>query len=87
MKALVLNAFGRSFELEDVDVATPIGRQDLVEEYGGFVQFAGPIAQPGAGALLPIEEALREGAIRAGRSDACGHPAARQLPAGLLNVT
>jgi Zn-dependent alcohol dehydrogenase len=30
MKALVLNAIGRGFELEDVDIAQPIGREVLV---------------------------------------------------------
>ena len=31
MKALVLNALGRGFEFEDVDIATPIGREVLVD--------------------------------------------------------
>jgi S-(hydroxymethyl)glutathione dehydrogenase/alcohol dehydrogenase len=31
MKALVINALGRGFELEDVDIAGPIGREVLVE--------------------------------------------------------
>jgi S-(hydroxymethyl)glutathione dehydrogenase/alcohol dehydrogenase len=31
MKALVLNAIGRGFELDDVDIASPIGREVLVE--------------------------------------------------------
>jgi S-(hydroxymethyl)glutathione dehydrogenase/alcohol dehydrogenase len=31
MKALVVNALGRSFDLEDVDVAAPIGREVLIE--------------------------------------------------------
>ncbi len=31
MKALVLNALGRGFELEDVDIAAPMGREVLVE--------------------------------------------------------
>jgi S-(hydroxymethyl)glutathione dehydrogenase / alcohol dehydrogenase len=31
MKALVVNALGRSFDLEDVDIASPIGREVLVE--------------------------------------------------------
>ena len=31
MKALVVNAAGRSFDLEDVDVASPIGREVLIE--------------------------------------------------------
>src|SRR5260370_21622955 len=31
MKALVLNAVGREFDFEDVDVATPIGREVLVD--------------------------------------------------------
>jgi S-(hydroxymethyl)glutathione dehydrogenase/alcohol dehydrogenase len=31
MKALVLNALGRGFELEDVDIAAPVGREVLVE--------------------------------------------------------
>jgi len=31
MKALVLNALGRGFDLEDVDIAAPIGREVLVE--------------------------------------------------------
>ena len=31
MKALVLNAVGRGFELEDVDLAAPVGREVLVE--------------------------------------------------------
>jgi S-(hydroxymethyl)glutathione dehydrogenase / alcohol dehydrogenase len=30
MKALVLNALGRGFDFEDVDIATPIGREVLV---------------------------------------------------------
>src|SRR5579863_6685839 len=32
----------------------------MVEEYGGVVQFAGPIVQSGAGAFLAAEKALRE---------------------------
>jgi S-(hydroxymethyl)glutathione dehydrogenase / alcohol dehydrogenase len=31
MKALVLNALGRGFDLEDVDIAAPMGREVLVE--------------------------------------------------------
>jgi S-(hydroxymethyl)glutathione dehydrogenase/alcohol dehydrogenase len=31
MKALVLNAVGRRFEVEDVDIAGPVGREVLVE--------------------------------------------------------
>ena len=31
MKALVLNAVGRRFDFEDVDIAVPIGREVLVE--------------------------------------------------------
>src|SRR5580698_3836696 len=31
MKALVVNGLGRSFDLEDVDVASPIGREVLLE--------------------------------------------------------
>ena len=31
MKALVLNAVGREFDLEDVDIAAPIGREVLVD--------------------------------------------------------
>jgi S-(hydroxymethyl)glutathione dehydrogenase/alcohol dehydrogenase len=31
MKALVLNAVGRGFELEDVDIAAPMGREALVD--------------------------------------------------------
>src|SRR5258706_11849163 len=31
MKALVLNAVGREFDFDDVDVATPIGREVLVD--------------------------------------------------------
>jgi S-(hydroxymethyl)glutathione dehydrogenase / alcohol dehydrogenase len=31
MKALVVNALGRGFDLEDVDIASPIGREILVE--------------------------------------------------------
>ena len=31
MKALVVNALGRGFDLEDVDIASPIGREVLVE--------------------------------------------------------
>jgi S-(hydroxymethyl)glutathione dehydrogenase/alcohol dehydrogenase len=31
VKALVVNAAGRSFDLEDVDVAAPIGREVLIE--------------------------------------------------------
>ncbi len=30
MKALVVNALGRGFDLEDVDVAAPMGREVLV---------------------------------------------------------
>jgi S-(hydroxymethyl)glutathione dehydrogenase / alcohol dehydrogenase len=30
MKALVLNALGRGFDFEDVDIAAPIGREVLV---------------------------------------------------------
>jgi threonine dehydrogenase-like Zn-dependent dehydrogenase len=31
MKALVLNALGRGFDFEDVDIAAPIGREVLVD--------------------------------------------------------
>jgi NADPH:quinone reductase-like Zn-dependent oxidoreductase len=31
MKALVVNAIGRGFDFEDVDIATPIGREVLVD--------------------------------------------------------
>lgn len=31
MKALVLNAIGRGFDLEDVDIAAPVGREVLVD--------------------------------------------------------
>jgi S-(hydroxymethyl)glutathione dehydrogenase / alcohol dehydrogenase len=31
MKALVVNALGRGFDLEDVDIASPIGREVLAE--------------------------------------------------------
>jgi S-(hydroxymethyl)glutathione dehydrogenase / alcohol dehydrogenase len=31
MKALVLNAIGRGFDFEDVDIATPIGHEVLVD--------------------------------------------------------
>jgi len=31
MKALVLNAVGRGFDFEDVDIASPIGREVLVD--------------------------------------------------------
>jgi S-(hydroxymethyl)glutathione dehydrogenase/alcohol dehydrogenase len=31
MKALVVNALGRGFELEDIDIAAPIGREVLVD--------------------------------------------------------
>jgi S-(hydroxymethyl)glutathione dehydrogenase / alcohol dehydrogenase len=31
MKALVLNAIGRGFDLEDVDIAASIGREVLVD--------------------------------------------------------
>jgi hypothetical protein len=31
MQALVLNAVGSSFELEDLDIAAPVGREVLVE--------------------------------------------------------
>ncbi len=31
MKALVLNAIGRGFDFEDVDIAAPIGREVLIE--------------------------------------------------------
>jgi Zn-dependent alcohol dehydrogenase len=31
MKALIVNAFGRGFDFEDVDIATPIGREVLVD--------------------------------------------------------
>jgi S-(hydroxymethyl)glutathione dehydrogenase/alcohol dehydrogenase len=31
MKALVLNAIGRGFDLEDVEIATPIGHEVLVD--------------------------------------------------------
>ena len=31
MKALVLNAVGREFDFEDVDIAAPIGREVLVD--------------------------------------------------------
>ena len=31
MKALVVNAVGRGFDFEDVDIAAPIGREVLVD--------------------------------------------------------
>ena len=31
MKALVLNAVGRGFDFEDVEIAAPLGREVLVE--------------------------------------------------------
>ena len=31
MKALVVNALGSGFELEDIDIATPIGREVLID--------------------------------------------------------
>jgi Zn-dependent alcohol dehydrogenase len=31
VKALVLNALGRGFDFEDVDIAAPIGREVLVD--------------------------------------------------------
>ena len=31
MKALVVNALGRGFELDDIDIAAPIGREVLVD--------------------------------------------------------
>ena len=31
MKALVVNAVGRGFDLEDVDIAAPVGREVLVD--------------------------------------------------------
>jgi S-(hydroxymethyl)glutathione dehydrogenase / alcohol dehydrogenase len=31
MKALVVNALGRGFELEDIDIAAPIGREVLID--------------------------------------------------------
>jgi Zn-dependent alcohol dehydrogenase len=31
MKALVLNAIGRGFDFEDVDIAAPFGREVLIE--------------------------------------------------------
>ena len=31
MKALVINALGRGFDLEDVEIATPIEREALVD--------------------------------------------------------
>ena len=31
MKALVLNALGRGFDFEDVDISSPIGREVLVD--------------------------------------------------------
>jgi S-(hydroxymethyl)glutathione dehydrogenase / alcohol dehydrogenase len=31
MKALVVNALGRGFDFEDVDIASPIGREILID--------------------------------------------------------
>lgn len=31
MKALVVNAIGRGFDFEDIQIATPIGREVLVD--------------------------------------------------------
>ena len=31
MKALVVNALGRGFDLEDVDIAAPMGREVLID--------------------------------------------------------
>jgi aldehyde dehydrogenase (NAD+) len=65
-----LATFGRSTKEERMDllrrlhVAVTARADDLtammVEEYGGVVQFAGPIVQSGAAAFLAAERALRE---------------------------
>jgi aldehyde dehydrogenase (NAD+) len=62
--------FGRSTKEERADLlrrmhkAVMAHAEDLtammVEEYGGVVQFAGPIVQSGAGAFLAAENALKE---------------------------
>ena len=47
MKALVVNALDRGFDLEDVDIAAPIGREVLVSFVGGLVGLpAIPKGQP-----------------------------------------
>jgi aldehyde dehydrogenase (NAD+) len=62
--------FGRSTKEERADLLRRVhkavmARLDdltamMVEEYGGVVQFAGPIVQSGAGAFLATERALQE---------------------------
>jgi aldehyde dehydrogenase (NAD+) len=62
--------FGRSTKEERADLLRRLhkavmARLDdltamMVEEYGGVVQFAGPIVQSGAGAFLAAEKALKE---------------------------
>src|SRR5579864_9335019 len=65
-----LGAFGRSTKEERADLLRRLNKaviarvEDLtammVEEYGGVVQFAGPIVQSGAAAFLASERALQE---------------------------
>jgi aldehyde dehydrogenase (NAD+) len=65
-----LGTFGRSTKEERADLLRRLNKavmarvEDLtammVEEYGGVVQFAGPIVQSGAGAFLASERALQE---------------------------
>src|SRR5580704_16418245 len=64
-RALV--TFGRSTKEERLSLLHEVvmARKDdltamMVEEYGGVVQFAGPIVQSGANAFLAAERALKE---------------------------
>ena len=40
MKALVVNTLGRGFDLEDVDIAAPFGREVLVEVWASGLRTA-----------------------------------------------
>src|SRR6202041_3174703 len=69
-----LETFGRSTREERLSLLhrlyeAVMARKDdltamMVEEYGGVVQFAGPIVQTGANAFLASEKALQELPLR-----------------------
>ena len=47
MKALVVNALGRGFDLEDVDIAVPMGREVLIDvQASGALPHRPPVRDP-----------------------------------------
>jgi Zn-dependent alcohol dehydrogenase len=47
MKALVVNTLGHGFELEDIDITAPMGREVLIDvEFIFFISTLEPPVQP-----------------------------------------